>query len=669
MAWGDRQAMRGLSRLERLMPARQRLAKGLALSVAVMALIAGAKPQPAAAFKLFGYNFFGSDEKPVSPDAQTYKIEVVIAGGDKDIKSAVEGASSLYSGKDETPPPSTPAFLSKARTEYDRILGTLYANARYGASISILVNGRKLEEIPVDATLPHPVPVVVNVNPGPVFTFGRIRLENRAPHSPIDDIPKTKTPERLGLEPGHQANSDIVLSAEQAMIDAWRRQGFPKAKALPRVITADHVNNRLDVTLAVEPGRLARYGRMTVDGTKDMNPAFVARQTGLRPGDQYDPAEIELAKRRLQRLQVFSTTSIVEGDAIAADSTMPLMITVSERPLHVFGAGAEYSTTDGIGLNGYWEHRNLFGEAERLRFDATVAGVDSTDPTKFTYSGGVTFVKPGIFDPFTDLTAQLLAKREVYDPYSQNTFRARIGLAHEFSERLTGKIALNGEYDQVEDFYGKRNLLLFSLPGELAYDTTDDKLEPTRGYRLKGTLEPFYEAKFGNFGAMTRIDGSAYFSFDAMGRYVLAARVAVGSIVGAPANELPGDRMFYAGGGGSVRGYNFRSLGPKLDNGFVVGGRSLLEGSLEMRIKVTDSIGIVPFVDAGSAFSTSYPSFDEDMKIGAGVGLRYYTSLGAIRVDIARGLTPVKGFVIEDGKVKKKNTPPFALYIGLGESF
>ncbi|WP_448953205.1 autotransporter assembly complex protein TamA [Labrys neptuniae] len=661
--------MRGLIRLERLIQGRHRLAKALALSVAAAALIAGAKPQPAAAFKLFGYNIFGSDEQPVSPDAQPYKIEVTVAGGDKSIKSAVEGASALYGGKDETPPPSTPAFLSKARSEYDRILGALYANARYGASISILVNGRKLEDIPVDATLPHPVPVVINVNPGPVFTFGTVKLEHRAPPTAIDELPKTKTPERLGLVPGQQANSDIVLSAEQAMVDAWRRQGYPKAKALPRVITADHVNNKLYVTLDVAPGRLAHYGRITVDGTKDMDPAFVARQTALEPGGQYDPAEIELAKRRLQRLQVFSTTNIAEGDLIGANGTMPLMITVTERPLHVFGAGAEYSTTDGIGLNGYWEHRNLFGQAERLRLEASVSGVDSTDPTKFTYSGGVTFVKPGIFDPFTDLTAQLLVKREVYDPYSQNTFRARVGLAHEFSEQLTGKIAINGEYDQVKDAYNKRNLLLFSLPGELAYDTTDDKLEPTRGYRLKGAFEPFYESKFGNFGAMARVDGSAYFSFDAMGRYVLAGRLALGSIVGAPARELPGDRLFFAGGGGSVRGYNYRSLGPKLDNGFIVGGRSLLEGSLEMRVKVTDSIGIVPFVDAGSAFETSYPSFNEDVKIGAGVGLRYYTSLGAIRVDVARGLTKVRGLVIEDGKIKRKDTPPFAIYIGLGESF
>jgi translocation and assembly module TamA len=657
MAWGGTQAQTEFWRLLRSRLTRRRLAKVVALSTAGAAVIAGAMPQPASAFKLFGYSFFESDVKPTSPDAQPYKIEVNVTGGDKALTSAVQNASALYSGKDETPPPSTPAFLSRARAEYERILGALYTTGHYGGTISILVNGQRLEQIPVDATLPHPVPVVINVDPGPAFTFGIILMKGRAPPSPADDNPKTMTPERLGLVSGAPAGSDVVLQSEQALVDGWRRLGYPKAKPLPRLIVADHVNHRLNVTIGVDPGRLARYGAVTVTGTKDMDPDFVARQTGLVPGERYDPAEIALAKQRLQHLQVFSTTSIIEGDAIASNGTMPLMVTVAERPLHVFGAGASYSTTDGAGVNGYWEQRNLFGQAERLRFDTSVSGASSADPKNLTYSGGVTFVKPGVITPFTDLTAQLLARREVYDPYSQNTYRGRIGLAHEFSQQLKGSLSINGEYDQVSDGFGHRDLLFFSLPGELAYDTTDDKLEPTRGYRIKAALEPFYEQKFGNFGMVSRLDGSAYFSFDSMGHYVLAGRAAVGSIVGAPADEMPADRLFFAGGGGSVRGFDYRSLGPKLPNGVIVGGRSLVEGSLEMRVKVTDSIGIVPFLDAGSAFDSTYPNFSERMRVGAGLGLRYYTGLGAIRLDVARAIT------------REQGDPAFAVYIGLGEAF
>ena len=626
-------------------------------------------PEQAHAFKLFGYGFFESEEKPVSPDAQPYSIEVTVATGDKDLASSLRGASQLYSGKDDTPPPSTAAFLSKARAEYERLLAGLYANGYYGGSVAITVNGRPLEQIAPDATLPHPVPVTIAVDPGPLFTFGSIVMKGRAPDDGSADNPKIMTPERAGLVPGEPARADSVLKAEQAMVDAWRRLGHPKAGALPREVTANHKTDRLDVAIAVASGPAAVYGPVAVTGTKDMDPDFVARQTGLVPGQPYSPEELERAMRRLRRLQVFSSTRIVEADAVTPDGTLPLTVNVAERPGHVFGGGASWSSLDGIGLEGYWENRNLFGEAERLRLEGRVSGIDTVDTSKFTYFAGATFTKPGVFDPFTDFTATLSAGREVYDPYWQNTFRLRLGLLHEFSERLTGKIAVNGEFDQVQDAFeyspltkefGTRELLFFSTPGEIAYDATDDKLEPTRGYRTKLLLEPFYEAQFGNGGLISRFDGSAYFSPDGQGRFVLAARAAVGSIVGAKASEMPADRLFFAGGGGSVRGYAYRSLGPTIDVGtgqMIAGGRSLIEGSLELRVKVTETIGIVPFVDAGGAFSSSFPDFSQELKIGAGVGLRYYTSIGAIRADVAMPVNPSKG----DSR--------FAFYIGIGEAF
>ena len=257
-----------------------------------------------------------------------------------------------------------------------------------------------------------------------------------------------------------------------------------------------------------------------------MDPDFVAWQTGLIPGQEYDPDDLDRALRRLRRLQVFNSTRIVEADEVTPQGTLPLTVQVAERPLHVFGGGASYSTEDGAGVEGYWEHRNLFGRAERLRFEGRVAGIDSTDPRDFIYFAACTFIKPGVFTPTTDLIATISASRDVYDPYIQNTFRGRIGFAHEFFEGLTAKVSANGEYDQVDDGFGKRDLVLASLPSEIAYDGTDDKLEPTTGYRVKLSVEPFHEFRFENTGVFSRIDGSTYFSFDEDGRYVLAVRAA-----------------------------------------------------------------------------------------------------------------------------------------------
>ncbi|MCB1376273.1 MAG: BamA/TamA family outer membrane protein, partial [Rhodobacteraceae bacterium] len=219
---------------------------------------------------------------------------------------------------------------------------------------------------------------------------------------------------------------------------------------------------------------------------------------------------------------------------------------------------------------------------------------------------------------------------------------------------LSLRAALNIEASEIEDAVDTRRFLLASLPASVTYDGTLGALDPTSGVKATLSLEPFHEFEYGNTGLVADLEASTYWALDDGGRFVLAARAAVGSLVGAPADEVPESRLFFAGGGGSVRGYAYRNIGPR-ENGDVVGGRSYVEGSLELRAKVTDSIGIVPFVDAGSAFDSPYPDFSEEIKVGAGVGLRYYTGLGPIRADIALPLNP------------GPDDPSFAVYIGLGQ--
>ena len=135
-----------------------------------------------------------------------------------------------------------------------------------------------------------------------------------------------------------------------------------------------------------------------------------------------------------------------------------------------------------------------------------------------------------------------------------------------------------------------------------------------------------------------------------------AARIGFGSLAGADLENIPANRRFFAGGGGSVRGYAFRSLSP-MRAGEPIGGRSLLEGSLEARIRITDTIGIVPFIDAGGAFRESYPDFGERLRFSAGLGLRYYTGIGPIRLDVAIPLQKVAG---QRG---------YGVYLGIGQAF
>ena len=613
---------------------------------------------PASAFDLFGVHLFGERAAPedLSVDAQPYTVE--LTSTDPALEKTLREASTLVGEANGRPPPSTAAFLARARGDYAGLVAALRDHGRYGPTVTITVDGRRVETIPPDATLPHPVAVTIRVDPGPRFLFGRVAIADRPPldAETLAD-PRVATPERVGLLTGETAAASAILAAERALVDGWKRLGHPKAKARERRLVARHDRATLDVEIGVDPGPAATFGPVRVAGAELMDPEFVAARAGIPTGERWDPAEVRRAEKRLRDLDVFASSRLVEDAAVAPDGSLGLAAQVAERPLHVFGFGASYSTIDGAGVEGWWQHRNLFGHADRLRVDGRVSGIDTVDPKDLTWKAGVSFLRPGVFTPMTDLTVALEGAREVLDPYTQEKIAGRVGLAHTFFDDLTGRASVNLEADRVEDGWGRRSLTLASLPMELALDRADDRLAPTSGWRAKLAAEPFHEFRLGSTGAILRFDATAYLPLDADRRTVLAGRAAIASIVGADADRMPADRLFFAGGGNSVRGFAYRSLGPVNAAGRVVGGLSLVEASVELRVKVTDTIGVVPFVDMGAAGSKSTPDFAETPRFGGGIGLRYYTGLGAIRLDLA---TPLD---------RRAGDPKFGLYIGLGESF
>ncbi|MBA3446624.1 MAG: outer membrane protein assembly factor, partial [Pseudaminobacter sp.] len=594
---------------------------------------------PAAAFELFGIKIFEGDKtdaEDVIGEPQPYSVDFTVSGTEDDIEETLKGASTLWKDREE-PASGAAGLLAKARGDYRRILAALYGEGRYGGSISILVDGREAADLLPDTELPDPATVQIAIDPGPLFAFGKTEIVNPAP-LPVDPGDEVEAPADEGFAPGEIARSAVVLKAERLSVEAWRQQGRAKAEIVERRVVAAHDRDILDATLIVEPGRKAAYGPVSVRGTDRMDPDFVAYMVDLGHGEEYDPDDIERASKRLGRLDVFRAQRIEEAEAIGPDGLLPISVVVQERLPRRFGVGASYSTIDGAGFEAYWMHRNLFGKAERLRLEAKVAGIgndagngDAFDPADFTYRVGATFTRPGIYTPDTDFVASLIGEREVLDVYTKTGVLAQAGFTHLFSEQLSARLFASADHAEFDDDFGERTFTSAGFLGGLVFDNRDDPANATEGYFLEGVVEPFYEFEYGNAAFKVTGEGRAYYGFGEDDRIVAAGRLKLGSIVGPPVDEIAPDKLFFAGGGGSVRGYAYRSIGIVSPEGHVAGGRSLIEGSGELRARVTETIGLVAFADAGYVGAESFPDFDEDLRIGAGFGLRYLTGLGPIR--------------------------------------
>ena len=604
---------------------------------------------PGAAFEIFGFRLWGKAAEDESEfeiiDPLPFTVEVTVQGGADDLTRIVERASGLYSGQDQ-PASGTTGLLARAKGDYRRILAALYNNAYYGGEISILLAGREAAELNLDSPMPAEVPVRITVRPGPRFRFGVAEVVNPPPPNPRRDTEASADLAKT-FRRGAQADATVISAVSDDAVQRWRVLSYAKAGETERSVVADHATRRLDAVITLEPGRKADYGKTIVRGTRRMDPGFVAYMADLPEGASFDPDRVRAAEERLGRLGVFRSIRIEEAETIAPDGALDMTVRVEDGPPRSIGFGATLSTIEGAGLEAFWMHRNLFGRAERLRFEASVTGLGITsNGGDFDYTAGVSFLRPGVINPNVDFIASLTGRRLDLDTYREELVTARVGLQRTFARFINGELSAYATKARYEDFFGTRDFLMVGVRATGDYDRRNDKLDPTRGYYLQAELTPFYEFDYGNTAARGALEGRIYRAVDAEDRFVLAARAKIGSYVGPPDSESPPDQLFFAGGAGSIRGYAFRSVGVEITNANgktgVVGGRSLVEGSGELRVRIDERFGAVGFLDAGYVSSTSTLSGgdDSDLRAGAGAGVRYFTGLGPLRLDVATPINP-----------------------------
>ena len=574
-------------------------------------------------------------------------VEFVVQSEDKSLIKALRSASVVLDLK-ASEQNDAQDILTDGRAEYAALLNALYARGHYSAVIHVTADGREVADI---APLDPPAQVGrlrVTVDPGPRFVLSR---------ATVRPLPyRAKLPE--GFRAGDVAESGVLIAAAGAAVDGWRAQGNAKARVFAQDIVADHARATLAADIQIAPGPVLRFGRLTITGQERMRERRIRKIAGLPEGEIFDPAELERAQTRLRRTGVFKSVTLTEDETITRPDLLGITAVVAEQKTRRYAFGAEVASLDGATLSANWLHRNLMGGGERLELGAEVANLGSTT-SGVDYKVSIKMDRPATFTPDTNLGFAIDFGRLNEADYDADLARVSVTLTHVFSDSLTGRAGLSYQYAGITDAVGTYTYRTLALPLGLTWDRRDSKTDATRGFYIDAEVKPFQGLGASDNGLRSKLDLRGYKALGAERRLVMAARLQLGAISGASLLGTARDDLFYSGGAGTVRGQPYQSLGVELLRGGIktnIGASHFIGTSVEARYKATDTIGVVGFLDMGRIDVGDFFGAGGDWHAGAGLGVRYATGVGPLRLDVA---APVGG-TTGDG---------VQFYLGLGQAF
>lgn len=497
--------------------------------------------------------------------------------------------------------------------------------------------------------------VILSADPGPQYRFTSVELPGLDAAGPE----AAKLRAAFAVQPGDPVIAADVIAAGLALTQALGEEGFAGAKLGEQQVEVNHQSHLATLTLPVDPGPVARFGTIRVSGRPPFSAHHVAVIARFRRGDPFRRSKIEDLRRAL-----IATTLIANADIrlipVQGGKVVDVDVRLEPAPSHTIAGELGYGTGQGASIQASWTDRNFLNPEGALTLSA-IAG--TTEQLL-----GAELRRSNFLQRDQTLDTQISVSHQKFAAYRAKTvlLGASIELQSNFIWQKPWTWSYGGQWlatrergvFDVSGIKDTRGFLIAALPLSLGYDGSDSLLDPTHGFRLSGRLSPEISFHGGKFTyARTQIDASAYHRIS--DSVVLAGRLRFGTILGASAFDLAPSRRFYSGGGGSVRGYGYQQLGPKDVDGDPIGGRGLAEFGLESRIRLKSfggNFGIVPFLDGGTLSTEATPDW-KDWRLAAGVGVRYYSSFGPIRVDFGVPLNRQKG----DG--------PFAVTVSLGQAF
>ena len=530
-------------------------------------------------------------------------------------------------------------IIAAAQSDYRNLVGALYRAGYYGPTVSVRIDGREAASLSLIDLPTRVESVSLTVETGPRFSFGRATVAPLAQG--------TETPAEFAT--GQPALAGEVGAAKDAAIDGWRDASHAKARLADQSIVADHPNRTLDVALTIDPGPSVSFGRLRFGGTSAI-PENRLRRIGNLNGGRFTPDEVARVARRYQKTGAFRSVTVREAETLGPDGKLDLDVLLEDAKPRRFGFGAEVSSLEGGRVTAYWVHRNLTNHADRFRVDAELSGIGGANGLDSALA--LNYRLPA--HPVRKTT--LILGIEAADTHEPN-YRERRGqftIGGDIESDATARVeyAVGYRYSIVDDGLGRREFRHVIFPIEGYRDRRDDALDPQEGHFYAVELTPFVGIRGSASGARLSADGRVYRRVG--DRLTFAARGQLGAVFGAGPTDVPPEMLFFSGGGGTVRGQPYQSLDIDV-GGTPLGGTGFVGLSAEVRSKITDKIGVVGFADFGG-LSAGLPWDAPEWHAGAGLGLRYDTGFGPIRLDIA---APVSGST-GDG---------VQFYIGIGQAF
>ena len=575
---------------------------------------------------------------------------------------ALSAIEALGSGED-----TVPQLAARARSDEALLVAMLRTYGYYDAEVvRQLSGGRRAaladNQASRDQAIATRSRVRFDILPGDQFRFGLVDL------GALDQLQGETgnlLREAFGIRPGDPLYTDRIVRQQAELTQALGENGFPFATLSEAQLLVDYSRQEGDLSLMVEPGGQYLIGGVTSADQSFLPASHLAKIARFEAGDLYRASLQSDLRRAVLATGLVSSVAVTPREISPPRGAQPgevvFDVEMERAPLRTISGALGYGTEDGIKVEAGWEHRNLLPPEGALRVRGIVGTREQLASVTFRRSNFGARDQILTVDTYASaieteaVDARTIALRTSFERVSNLLFQKP------FSWQVGAEVLYTDERNRVIGGVPRprQTYTIAGLFGAATIDSSDDLLDPKSGFRLTGFLAPEVSNSLGEESYYLRAQADASYYHAVSDTIVLASRMRAATIQGVEAFRIAPSRRLYAGGGGSVRGYGFQGIGPRNDFGEPTGGGSLVEAAIEARIQtglLDDSVEVVPFLDAGSVALGSTPDF-RFIRYGAGIGLRYKTSFGPIRVDVGAPLNPTQF------------DAPVVVYVSLGQAF